>query len=114
MIQNVRPAVFADCRSYEEIFVPCKAGPDAVANSCGLADFDDDAESVMQFARWAGGGGGSSRLPSFHVGGRSARLPFKGLAALNACRAKPHPCLPPLPRPLQSNSYYGLYANVEK
>ncbi len=38
-----------DCRSYEEFFVPCKAGPEAAANVCGLSG--DDAEGIASFAR---------------------------------------------------------------
>lgn len=41
-----------DCRSYDEYFVPCTAGPAAVANICGLAPDSNTAGNLMEFARW--------------------------------------------------------------
>jgi len=58
----------ADCRSYEEFFLPCRTGPEAAATGCGLEKTGKDVEGILQFARWvvgwwcgALGGGGVGR-----------------------------------------------------
>ncbi|KAI8462971.1 MAG: hypothetical protein J3K34DRAFT_162339 [Monoraphidium minutum] len=43
-----------DCRSYDEFFVPCKAGPEAVRTFCGLAASEMDATSIGEMARYFG------------------------------------------------------------
>lgn len=43
-----------DCRSYDEFFVPCKAGRDAAKTTCGLGKSEMDASSITQFAGYYG------------------------------------------------------------